>query len=340
MQISQFFESGTPAAILSWGQLGTSLAKTTYGLLRHSRVLRPVCVVAEQEGKKITDFVAPVRFDVPIVNDVSKAVRLGARVLVIGISNIGGYLPDELVKHIVKAIEYGLDILSGLHLKLSETEPFLSASRLTKSRIIDVRHYKGKLRILDGQILQSRTIRVCVLGTDCATGKRTTAIQLWEAALRRNLPAAFLATGQTGIMIGANEGVAIDALPADFVPGVIEGLILNLEKSGNRLIFVEGQGALRHPAYGQVTLGLIYGSMPQYAVLVHDPSRESFEFFERFPIKPDPAKEIELLQQLTKTEILGISCLNKDYRLDNYFVFDPFDEEQLSQIISKLEVVL
>lgn len=340
MQISQFFETGTPAAILSWGQLGTSLAKTTYGLLRHSRILRPVCVVAEQEEKQICDFVSPVRFNVPIVNDVDKAVRLGAKVLVIGISNVGGYLPDELVKHILKAIEYGLDIVSGLHLKLSQTEPFLSASKLTKSRIIDVRHYEGKLRILTGQILQSKTIRVCVLGTDCATGKRTTAIQLWEAALKRNLPAAFLATGQTGIMIGADEGVAIDALPADFVPGVIEGLILKLEQSGNRLIFIEGQGALRHPAYGQVTLGLIYGCMPQYIVMVHDSHRENFEFFERFSLKPNPTEEMKLVQQLIKTEILGISCLNKDYKLDNYFVFNPFDEGQLSKIISKLEVVL
>lgn len=340
MQISQFFEADTPAAILSWGQLGTSLAKTTYGLLRHSRILRPVCVIAEQEEKQISDFVSPVRFNVPIVNDVDKAVRLGAKVLVIGISNVGGYLPDELVKHVLKAIEYGLDIVSGLHLKLSQTEPFLSASKLTKSRIIDIRHYEGKLRILTGQILQSKTIRVCVLGTDCATGKRTTAIQLWEAALKRNLPAAFLATGQTGIMIGADEGVAIDALPADFVPGVIEGLVLKLEQSGNRLIFIEGQGALRHPAYGQVTLGLIYGCMPQYVIMVHDSHRENFEFFEKFSLKPDPTEEIKLVQQLIKTEILGISCLSKDYKLDNYFVFNPFDEGQLSKIISKLEVVL
>ncbi len=340
MQISQFFEVGTCAAILSWGQLGTSLAKTTYGLLRHSRVFKPVCVIAEQEGRKISDFVSPVRFDVPIVNSVDKAVRMGAKVLIIGISNVGGYLPDELVRHILKAIEYGIDVVSGLHLKLSETEPFLTASKITKSRIIDVRHYDGKLRVLNGEILQSRAIRVCVLGTDCATGKRTTAIQLWEAALKRNLPAAFLATGQTGIMIGADEGVAIDALPADFVPGVIEELILKLERSGSRLIFIEGQGALRHPAYGQVTLGLIYGCMPQYVVMVHEPHRKHFEFFENFPLQPDPHKEIQLLKQLVDTKVLGISCLDESYRLDDYFVFNPFDEKQLSQIISKLEVIL
>ncbi|WP_041082009.1 DUF1611 domain-containing protein [Thermotoga profunda] len=340
MHISQFFEPGTPAAILSWGQLGTSLAKTTYGLLRHSRVLKPVCVIAEQEGKQISDFVSPVRFNVPIVNDVDKAVRLGARVLVIGISNVGGYLPDELVRHILKAIEYGLDVVSGLHLRLSEIEPFLSASKLTKSRIIDVRHYDGKLRIFNGQILKSKILRVCVLGTDCATGKRTTAIQLWEAALKRNLPAAFLATGQTGIMIGADEGVAIDALAADFVPGVVEGLILKLEQKGNRIVFIEGQGALRHLAYGQVTLGLIYGCMPQYVVMVHEPRRKKFEFFEDFPLVPDPVKEIQLIQQLVGSEVLGVSCLDRDYKLDGYFVFDPFDEKQLSKIISKLEVAL
>ncbi|HOK82670.1 MAG TPA: DUF1611 domain-containing protein [Pseudothermotoga sp.] len=340
LQISEFFERDTPAAILAWGQLGTSLAKTTYGLLRHSRVLKPVCVIAEHEEKRITDFVWPVKFNVPIVNSVDKAVRLGAKVLIIGISNVGGYLPDELTHHLLRAIEYDLDIVSGLHLKLSETEPFVTASRLTKSRIIDIRHHRDRLRIFNGEIFSSKTIRVCVLGTDCATGKRTTAIQLWEAALKKNLPAAFLATGQTGIMIGADEGVAIDALPSDFVPGVIEGLILKLEQNGKRLIFVEGQGALRHPAYGQVTLGLVYGSMPQYAIMVHEPKRNNFEFFEKIPLKPDPCKEIQLLQQIVKTDVLGISCLDKDYRLGDYPVFNPFDERQLSQVISELEVNL
>lgn len=340
MQITQFFEPGTPAAILAWGQLGSSLAKTTYGILRHSRVFKPVCVIAQQEGRRITDFVSPVRFDVPIVDSVDKAVRLGAKVLLIGISNVGGYLSQDLVAHLLKAIEYGLDIVSGLHIKLSETEPFSTVSKMAKCRIIDVRHSNERLRIFNGDILRSKTIRVCVLGTDCATGKRTTAVQLWESAMKRGLPAAFLATGQTGIMIGADEGVAVDAIVADFVPGVVEGLVLRLEQMGKRLIFVEGQGALRHPAYGQVTLGLIYGCMPQYVVMVHEPKRKKFEFFEQFPISPDPHEEIELLKRLINTEVLGISCLEEDYECEGYTVFNPFDEKQISKIISKLEVVL
>ncbi|GAB4308681.1 DUF1611 domain-containing protein [Pseudothermotoga elfii] len=339
MRIDSFFEPGTPAAILSWGQLGTTLAKTTYGLLRHSRIFIPVCVIAEQEGKWTADFMSHFKFNVPVVNSVDKAVHLGAKTLLIGIANVGGFLPQELVDHVLKAIEYGLDIVSGFHLKMSETEPFSTAAKKTGSRIIDVRHLKEELKIFSGQIYKSKTIRVCVLGTDCAVGKRTTAIQLWQAALERKLPAAFLATGQTGIMIGADEGVVIDAIASDFIPGTIENLILRLEKNEKRLIFIEGQGALRHPAYGQVALGLLYGCMPQYIVLSHDPARKNFEYFDQIPVSPDLFKEIALIKNFINTEILGISCLNS-YCLDDYEVFNPFNASQIMKIISKLEVAL
>ena len=340
MKIVDYFEPGTPAALLAWGQFDTTLAKTAHGLLRHSKILKPVCVVAEHAGKKASDFVRPVRYDVPIVDNLKDAARLGAKVLVIGIASVGGYLPPIMREHVLDAISLGMDILSGLHMKLSETEPFKSAAKTANVRIIDVRHYSGELSVLRGDIFKSNTLRVAVLGTDCATGKRTTAVQLYEFALKRGLPAAFLATGQTGIMLGADEGVAIDALAADFIPGVIEKLILKLESEGKKLIFIEGQGALRHPAYGQVTLGLIYGSMPQMSVFVHDPSRKHFEYFEGIDMKPDVDAEITLVQKFVATKVLGISCLDENFKHEVYPVFNPFDESQIEKIFERMGEML
>lgn len=340
MKITEFFEPGTPAALLAWGQFETTLAKTTHGLLRHSKVLKPVCVVAEQKGKRASDFVKPVRYDVPIVDNVKDAADLGAKVLVVGIASVGGYLPPIMEQHIVDAMRLGMDVLSGLHMKLSEMEPFKSVSRAKNVRIVEVRHYKGELSIFHGDIFHSKTVRICVLGTDCATGKRTTAVQLYELALKRGLAAAFLATGQTGIMLGADEGVAIDALPADFIPGVIERMILKLESEGKKFIFIEGQGALRHPAYGQVTLGLIYGCMPQFVVFVHDPKRKNFEYFERIDMKPDVDAEIELVQRFINTKVLGISCLDDGFKHGLYPVFNPFNENDLDTILARLEAML
>lgn len=339
MRITEFFEPGTPAALLAWGQFETTLAKTTHGLLRHSKVLKPVCVVAEQAGKKASDFVRPVRYDVPIVDNMKDAARLGAKVLVVGIATVGGKLPSIMQQHILDAMNLGMDILSGLHMKLSEMEPFKNAAQIAGVRIVEVRHYTGELSIFHGDIFHSETVRICVLGTDCATGKRTTAVQLCEFALKRGLPAAFLATGQTGIMLGADEGVAIDALPADFIPGVIERMILKLESEGKKFIFIEGQGALRHPAYGQVTLGLIYGCMPQFTVFVHDPRRKRFEYFEQIEMGPDLDAEIQLVQKFVNTKVLGVSCLDENFKHDLYPVFNPFNEEELNTIFHRMEAM-
>ncbi len=285
-------------------------------------------------------YVPHVRFDVPIVNSVVDALKAGAKVLVIGVATVGGILPKEMVDLILDAMKSGFDVVSGLHLKLSEIEPFKTAAQTCGVRIVDVRKYTGQLRIFSGRILTSKTIRVACLGTDCATGKRTTCVQLWQRALERGLPAAFLATGQTGIMIGADEGAAIDAIVADFIPGVVEDLIIKLENDGKKIIFVEGQGALRHPAYGQVTLGLIYGSMPQFCVMAHDPNRTCFELFPQIPMKPDLNAEIELLRKFVRTEILGISCLEKSYSCEQLLVFNPFEESSLDIILDKLEAML
>ncbi len=339
MRIKDFFKEGTPTAILAVGQLGTIHAKTTYGLLRHSRVLKPVCVIAEQVGEDLEKFVKPVRYKVPIVKDIDTAFSMGAEVLTLGISNPGGFLDEKLKPYIREAIEKGMDVLSGLHVKISQIEEFKELADRRGVRIIDVRIPPKELKVLRGDLYKRKAKVICVLGTDCVVGKRTTAVQLWERVLERGLKAGFIATGQTGIIIGADEGIVLDAVPSDFVSGVMENMVVKLDREGKEYIFVEGQGSLLHPAYGQVTLGIIHGSKPDFIVMVHDPDRKGFDSFPDIPFQPCLEKEIELAETFSRGgKVIAVSVIGKGSKnvKTNLPVFDPFDEEDLDFVIDEI----
>jgi len=329
------YKLGTPAAIVAWGQLGTSHAKTTYGLLRHSRLFKPVCVIAEHEGRMAEEFVRPLRYNVPIVSSVEKAVEMGAEVVIVGVSNPGGVLNEDVAKIIREALRRGLDVLNGLHFKISQDPEFVELAKKTGARIVDVRVPPPELRVFSGDVYRRRAKVVAVFGTDCVVGKRTTAVQLWERAMERGLKAGFLATGQTGILIGAEVGWVIDAIPSDFVSGVVEECVLELERMGKEIIFVEGQGALRHPAYGQVTLGLLYGCDPNYVFLVHDPSRKQFGSFYKIPKGPDFEEERKLIETLSNAKVIAGVCLNGSFETD-LPVFNPFNEKDLDEMIDMI----
>jgi uncharacterized NAD-dependent epimerase/dehydratase family protein len=122
---------------------------------------------------------------------------------------------------------------------------------------------------------------VLTVGTDCALGKKYTALALTAALRERGVAATFRATGQTGIMI-AGGGVAIDAVVADFVAGAAEWL--SPANDPAHWDVIEGQGALFHPAYAGVTLGLVHGSQPDALVLCHEPGRRTIDGYPDYPL--------------------------------------------------------
>ncbi len=332
MRISDYFKRGTPAAVLTSGKLGTTFAKTAYGILRHSKVLEPVCVVDEFEsGKKVSDFVTHVKYDVPIVSSVDEARELGAEVLILGIATIGGVFTQEVYPHIKRALELGMSVVNGLHQKLTDIPEFVRISSETGAELVDVRVPPKDLRILSGEIFSLKSAVVGVFGTDCAVGKRTTAVQLWNRALERGMKAGFLATGQTGIMIGADEGIAVDAVPGDFIPGVLERVVMSLSNRFD-LIFVEGQASILHPSYGQVALGILYGTRPSRVVLVHDFDYPFFSEFD-YQIPTDLNKEIEALEFLGGARVVAIASLSKNRPPG---VIDPFDVDDLDRVLDTL----
>jgi len=341
LRLENFFKVGTPAVVIATGQLGISHGKTAYGILRHSRVLKPVCILDEyREGEDIREILPDLKYFIPIISRMEKAREKGAKVAIVAVASVGGVLPENVRKHIKDAINLKMDVVCGLHYKLSEDPEFSLLAKEKGVKIVDVRIPPEDLRILDGSILKRQSYVVDILGTDCVIGKRTTAVQLWLKTLDFGWKSGFVATGQTGIMIGADEGVALDAVPSDFVPGVMERMIKNVENMGKDIIFVEGQAAILHPAYGQVTLGLLYGSMPDVVILVHDPFRKKMSAFEQFSMNRWQ-DEVEIIEKLGNTKVIALSCLNdegvKKLKAETKLpVANPLREEGLKTLIDAI----
>lgn len=207
------------------------------------------------------------------------AADRGARSLLIGVAPIGGALPPHWVHALVEALEAGLDIVSGLHMRLTDIPAIATAAARLGRQLHDVRHAEGALTIATGVRRSGR--RLLTVGTDCALGKKYTALALTRALRARGVAADFRATGQTGIMI-AGEGIAIDAVVADFIAGAAE--VLSPAAAPDHWDIIEGQGALFHPAYAGVTLGLLHGSQADALVLCHDPTRITTSFFPDYPL--------------------------------------------------------
>ncbi len=209
----------------------------------------------------------------------SQAAQQGAGSMVLGVAAVGGVLPDHWLPEIVAALDAGLDIVSGQHTRLTAFPSLVQAAARSGARLIDVRHSDTVFPAGTG--VKRTGMRVLTVGTDCALGKKYTALALTHALQARGVSATFRATGQTGVMI-AGAGVAIDAVVSDFVAGAAEQL--SPDNLPNHWDVIEGQGALFHPAYAGVTLGLLHGSQPDALVLCHDPSRSTIEGYPNCPI--------------------------------------------------------
>ena len=209
----------------------------------------------------------------------AEAASRGAGSIVIGIAPVGGQLPEVWLSDLEDAIHAGLDVVSGMHTRLTSFPSLVRAAATRGVRLVDVRHTDLPIPAATGR--KRSGMRVATVGTDCALGKKYTALALTRTLKELGAQATFRATGQTGIMI-AGEGIAMDAVAADFIAGAAE--MLSPDNAPDHWDVIEGQGALFHPAYGGVTLGLLHGSQPDAFVLCHDPARTSHEFFPDFPL--------------------------------------------------------
>lgn len=203
----------------------------------------------------------------------------GARALVISAASIGGAIRPAWIPYLVEALEAGLDIVSGAHDRLSDNALLKSIAEAKGRRLIDVRSPPPDLPIATGRKRSGK--RLLTVGTDCALGKKYTALALTEAFRARGLSADFRATGQTGIMI-AGAGIPIDAVVSDFVAGAAEAL--SPDADPGHWDVIEGQGSLFHPSYAGVSLGLLHGSQPDVLVLCHAHGRQRIVGLPDYPL--------------------------------------------------------
>ncbi|MDH5834447.1 DUF1611 domain-containing protein [Luteimonas kalidii] len=199
----------------------------------------------------------------------AQARMLGARSMVIGVANPGGRIPSTWIAPLLEALQAGLDLIGGMHARLADIEPLRNAAVVHGRRLIDVREPPPGLPVASGRKRSGR--RLLTIGTDCALGKKYTALSLARAFNARGVDADFRASGQTGILI-AGAGVPMDAVVADFAAGAAETLSPDADPAHWDVI--EGQGSLSHPAYAGVSLSLLHGSQPDVIVVCHAHGRE------------------------------------------------------------------
>ncbi|WP_445144388.1 DUF1611 domain-containing protein [Dyella sp. Tek66A03] len=208
-----------------------------------------------------------------------EAAARGARGLVIGVANAGGFIPDHWVAALIEALEAGLDLVSGMHMRLADIPPLAAAATRLGRRLIDIRTPPRNIPVASGRKRPGQ--RLLTVGTDCALGKKYTALALARAIVARGVDADFRATGQTGILI-AGGGIPMDAVIADFEAGAAE--LLSPAASPQHWDVIEGQGSLFHPAYAGVSLGLLHGSQPDVFVVCHEPGRAHMLGYPDFPM--------------------------------------------------------
>ncbi|UWG48788.1 NAD dependent epimerase/dehydratase family [Halanaeroarchaeum sp. HSR-CO] len=255
-------------------------AKTAVGVLRYADYDVTAVLDRDLAGDRVNDHLEGVP-DAPIVagmDDLDEPVDA----LLIGIAPIGGGFDDSWRPDVRAAIESGADVIAGLHYFLSEDDEFASLAAENGVDLWDVRKPDADLTVAQGVSGDVAADVVLTVGTDCSTGKMTASVEMTDAATDRGEDAAFVPTGQTGIMI-ANWGHPIDRVISDFTAGAVEDMIV--EKGDEHdYLFVEGQGAITHPAYSAVTLGILHGSMPDKLVLTHNAGQEVVHGYEDFEL--------------------------------------------------------
>src|SRR5437588_10080309 len=241
---------------------------------------------------------------VPVVATVDDALRFEPDTALVGVVTQGGHFPGDWRALLTSCAENGLDIENGLHHRLAAVPELVEAARGHGVELRDLREPPADLSPATGANLLVPATIVHTVGSDCAIGKMTATCELDLEARRRSLRSVFVPTGQTGMAI-AGWGIAVDAVVADFIAGAAERLVVEGGKRGD-LLWVEGQGAILHPIYSGVTVGLMHGSAPHLYVLCHeagrtvvegDPTaspivglRELVELHERMSLKLRPAK--------------------------------------------------
>ena len=305
--------SAAPTAVVYCeANFGRIDGKSANGLVRYSQAYRILSVLdSTTAGRDSGQVLDNVNNGIPILEDLEAAVTLEASVpdtLIYGMAPSTGKLSASDREVVLDAISLGMNVVSGLHEYLSDDPEIASAAKAANVTIRDIRKPRPSkdMRLFDGSVSRVKAIRIAVLGTDCAIGKRTTATVLKQALNTRDIRTVLVGTGQTGLMQGAKYGIAMDAVPPQFCCGELERVIVEASDGEDPdVILIEGQGALSHPAFCTSAF-ILRGSQPQGVILQHAPKRAHRCDFPDFPM-PHPKSEITLIEAFADTQVIGLT---------------------------------
>jgi uncharacterized NAD-dependent epimerase/dehydratase family protein len=299
-----------PAVVYSEGFFATMDGKTANGLVRHSQNYEIVAVIdSRYSGRDAGEVLDGKSNGILIYRDLEEVLAKAPKkpkVFIYGIAPLSGDFSQGEIELMEKAMQDGMDIVSGMHTRLADIPGLEDAAKVRGVRLVDVRRPPENLPTATGRKRSGK--RLLTVGTDCALGKKYTALALASELRQRGVDADFRASGQTGILI-AGSGIPMDSVVADFTAGAAE--CLSPDAAAEHWDIVEGQGSLFHPAYAGVTLGLVHGSQPDAMVLCHDPHRTHII---AAPDYPTPSLKVSIEQyeqaaQLTNPDsrVVGIS---------------------------------
>ena len=318
------------AIVYCGGAFNTPSGKTAHGLVRFTERYKVLAVIdPHYAGKDARGVLDGIITGIPIVNDLDEALEVaarngGAEVFVIGLAPDGGRLPDDAREVVMQAVQIGLNVDSGLHDFLSEDPVIVELAKEKGARIRDIRKppHRKDLHFFSGKIEEVNCLKLAVLGTDSAIGKRTTAWIIVHGLRKAGYKAEMIGTGQTAWMQGAKYSIILDSLINDFVAGEIEHAVHEAWKNEHPdVIILEGQGSLMNPAYPG-GFELLAAGRPDYVILQHAPMRLEYDGFPGYILHPldQQIKAIEFISgkkvvaitvnhELMKPSEIGDACL-------------------------------
>jgi uncharacterized NAD-dependent epimerase/dehydratase family protein len=301
--------------ILTDGYLTTRNAKTAHGVIQYSPDRVAAVLDGEHAGRDVGDVLPRLGRRVPIVGSLEEGLSYEPTSLLLGVATPGGWMPEHWRDLISNAIASGLEIVNGLHTFLKDDPELVRLAGEHGVRLWDVRDPPADIPLFSGKSLEIPQSVVLTVGTDCAVGKKTAALELTKAGNDSGRKCEFVATGQTGILI-AGRGIAVDRVISDFLSGAAEKLVCEADPDSEVLV-VEGQGGLWHPAYASVTLGLLHGCAPHALVLCHQPGRTAIEEppYTKLPPLSEMVAEYEQAAALlrpAKVACVTVNCQDLD----------------------------
>ena len=308
------------AIIYCENQFSSMDGKTANGLIREPGNYSITAVIdSTKKGQDSGEFLDNKRNGIPLCGDLKEAITFSKQkpeYFIFGIAPSDAFLKESERKVMIQAMQAGLKIINPLQEFLTEDEEMMDYSMRYGVEIFDIRKPKPKKEwnLFTGKILEISTPIITVLGTDGACGKRTTAIIIEKGLQERGYKTAFIATGQTGLIQGADYGFAMDAFPLQYVIGELESEVVRAnEIEQPDIIIVEGQGALSHPAYAS-SCGILKGARPNAVILQHPPKRKVLGDFP-FVKMPSVQSEIELIENFSPAKVIAIT-LNHEKMTD------------------------